>query len=75
MSASERLIGKAHDYGVLAASHAEREALVGGGSTSLLRLRSPSPLSSCVRSLPRPEIRGQADAMGAPGDTSRGRRV
>ncbi len=30
-SASEALIGKAFDYEVLAASHAEREALVGGG--------------------------------------------
>lgn len=29
--ASERPIGKAHDYEVLAASHSEREALVGGG--------------------------------------------
>ena len=32
MSASDRLIGKAHDYEVLAASHSEREALVGGGA-------------------------------------------
>ena len=31
MSAAYRLIGKAHDYEVLAASHSEREALVGGG--------------------------------------------
>ena len=31
MSAADRLIGKAHDYEVLAASHSEREALVGGG--------------------------------------------
>jgi hypothetical protein len=31
MSASNRLIGKACDYEVLAASHAERAALVGGG--------------------------------------------
>ena len=31
MSAADRLIGKAHDYEVLAASHAEREALRGGG--------------------------------------------
>src|SRR5918993_3117849 len=30
MSAADRLIGKAHDYEVLAASHTEREALVGG---------------------------------------------
>lgn len=31
MSVADRLIGKAHDYEVLAASHLEREALVGGG--------------------------------------------
>ena len=31
MSAVDRLIGKAHDYEVLAASHSEREAQVGGG--------------------------------------------
>ena len=31
MNAADRLIGKAHDYEVLAASHSEREALVGGG--------------------------------------------
>jgi len=31
MNAAERLIGKAHDYEVLAASHSEREALFGGG--------------------------------------------
>ena len=31
MTAADRLIGKAHDYEVLAASHSEREALVGGG--------------------------------------------
>jgi hypothetical protein len=31
MSASDRLTGKACDYEVLAASHAERGALVGGG--------------------------------------------
>jgi hypothetical protein len=30
-SASDRLLGKACDYEVLAASHAERAALVGGG--------------------------------------------
>jgi len=30
-NASDRLIGKARDYELLAASHAEREALVGGG--------------------------------------------
>ena len=30
-SASDRLVGKACDYEVLAASHAERAALVGGG--------------------------------------------
>ena len=30
MSASERLIGKARDYEVLAASHGERAALPGG---------------------------------------------
>jgi hypothetical protein len=45
MSAADRLIGKAHDYEVLAASHSEREALMGAGSTSLLRLRSPLPRS------------------------------
>ena len=39
---------------VLAASHLEREALVGGaGSTSLLRLRSRSPRSSCAKLPPR----------------------
>ena len=31
MTSSERLLRKAHDYEVLAASHSEREALVGGG--------------------------------------------
>ena len=31
MSAADRLVGKAHDYEVLAASHSERGALVGGG--------------------------------------------
>ncbi len=31
MSAHERLLSKAHDYEVLAASHGEREALVGDG--------------------------------------------
>ena len=31
MNAADRLIGKAHDYEVLAAYHSEREALVGGG--------------------------------------------
>ena len=31
MTATDRLIGKACDYEVLAASHAERGALVGGG--------------------------------------------
>lgn len=31
MNAADRLIGKAHDYEVLAASHSEREALLGGG--------------------------------------------
>ena len=31
MNAADRLIGKAHDYEVLAASHAERGAVVGGG--------------------------------------------
>ncbi|HWG55062.1 MAG TPA: hypothetical protein VNT58_00920 [Gaiellaceae bacterium] len=31
MSAADRLIGKARDYEVLAASHSERAALVGGG--------------------------------------------
>jgi len=41
MDAADRLIGKAHEYEVLAASHSEREALVGAGGTSLLRLRSP----------------------------------
>ena len=30
MSAADRLIGKAHDYEVLAASHSEREALASG---------------------------------------------
>jgi hypothetical protein len=30
-SASDRLVGKACDYEVLAASHAERGALAGGG--------------------------------------------
>ena len=30
-SACDRLVGKACDYEVLAASHAERAALVGGG--------------------------------------------
>jgi len=30
-NASDQLIGKACDYEVLAASHSEREALVGGG--------------------------------------------
>ena len=53
MQAADRLIRKAHDYEVLVASHSEREALVGAGSTSLLRLRSPSPRSSCVKLLPR----------------------
>ncbi len=42
MTVADRLAGKAHDYEVLAASHSEREALVGAGSTSLLRLRLPS---------------------------------
>jgi hypothetical protein len=31
VTSSERLLRKAHDYEVLAASHSEREALVGGG--------------------------------------------
>lgn len=31
MTAVASLLRKAHDYEVLAASHAEREALVGGG--------------------------------------------
>ena len=31
MSTADRLTRKAHDYEVLAASHAEREALRGGG--------------------------------------------
>ena len=31
MNAADRLIGKAHDYEVLPASHSERETLVGGG--------------------------------------------
>jgi hypothetical protein len=31
VTAADRLVGKAHDYEVLAASHSEREALVGGG--------------------------------------------
>jgi hypothetical protein len=31
MNASEQLVGKARDYEVLAASHAERGALAGGG--------------------------------------------
>jgi hypothetical protein len=31
MNAADRLIGKAHDYEVLAASHSERGALAGGG--------------------------------------------
>jgi hypothetical protein len=31
MPATDRLLAKAYDYEVLAASHAEREALVGGG--------------------------------------------
>lgn len=31
MTSGERLTRKARDYEVLAASHAEREALVGGG--------------------------------------------
>jgi len=31
MNAADRLIGKAHDYEVLAASHAERGALAGRG--------------------------------------------
>jgi hypothetical protein len=33
VSAADRLIGKAHDYEVLAASHSEREALVGARAT------------------------------------------
>ena len=45
MEAGSRLLRKAHEYEVLAASHSEREALVGWGSISLLRLRSPSPRS------------------------------
>ena len=53
MNAADRLIGKAHDYEVLAASHSEREALVGGGEHLAVRLRSPSLRSSCARLLQR----------------------
>jgi hypothetical protein len=35
MRAADWLLGEAHDYEVLAASHSEREALVGAGSTLL----------------------------------------
>ena len=38
MSATDRLIGKAHDYEVLAASHSEREALVGGAGPNHSRI-------------------------------------
>jgi hypothetical protein len=45
MNAAARLIDKAHDYEVLAASHSEREALVGGGDHLEVRsqVRSGNP--------------------------------